>query len=542
MSRSFSLRLFAGASVVASAALVALSVFVIAENRGRERALGEALFHEDARTALWQMEMRVATMLTAATYIEEPGQDDSIGWLACGIDLAGNNVEPAREQPPAIAHCAQLAADDALELAQFDAVGGPRTEEEVAGAQVAPESWTGAIKQRGEPRSREQYQVRQNANMNALGQMWVRPSRGLVVGPLATFWFEEQPGDLSLYFSRRVEGGAGGSDVRYETFFVPWDQLQAALLAEVKGLFPEAKLDPIRTESSGSQSADEGMRLASIPLRLDVTPPQVGGRASLMHWWPLVGAWAGLSLAVVCGFFGLRASLAYGDKHRRFTHAVTHELRTPLTTFRMYSEMLRSGMVPPGSEDEYLRTLEAESCRLVGLVENVLSYARLEEGGELPPRERLTASRLLESLMPAIERSADPASIEFVDESGDAELVTDPSAVGQVLGNLVENAVKYGAPVDGSPHGIRVALGAHSGSIRLDVIDQGPGITAEMRGRMFAPFDRAGRDSSDSAPGVGLGLALCRRLASQLGGRLDWVPAEKGATFRLTLPRATEGR
>lgn len=541
MSRSFSVRLFAAASVIASAALVALSVFVVAENRGRERALGEALFHEDARTALWQMEMRVATMLTAATYVEEPIQGEAAGFLACGIDISGNNVQPARAQPVALAQCAQVAADEALESAQVNALEGS-SQHQSSQQQTAPESWTGAIKQRGEPRSLEQYQVRQTANMNALGQMWVRPSRGLVVGPLATFWFDEEPRDLSLYFSRRVEGWLGGDEVRYETFFVPWLQLENALLTEVKTLFPTAKLLPIRSESTGMEEGGEGMRLASIPVSFDVSPPALDRRASLMHWWPLMGAWAGLSLAIVCGFFGLRASLAYGDKHRRFTHAVTHELRTPLTTFRMYSEMLRSGMVPPGSEDEYLRTLEAESCRLVGLVENVLSYARLEEGGELPPRERLTASRLLESLMPGVQLSAEPASIEFVDESGDAEVATDPSAVGQVLANLVENAVKYGAPVDGSAHGIRVVLGADPRWVRLDVIDQGRGITAQMRGRMFAPFDRAGRDSSDAAPGVGLGLALCRRLASQLGGRLDWVESERGATFRLTLPRASESQ
>ncbi len=542
MNRSIAVRLFAGASVIAIAALVALSIFVVAENRGRERALGAALFHEDARTALWQMEMRVAGMLTAATYFEEPGQGNPAGWLACGIDPASNDVQPAKAQPVAVALCAQVAADEALESAQAYALAEPGGRGGPA-LQAAPESWTGAIEQRGEPRSREDFQLRQTSNMNSLQQLRVLPSKGLLVGPLATFWSEDESGDLSLFLSRRVDGAGGSTGTRYETFFMPWDQLEGTLLGEVESLFPKAKLRPIREEPDPwEQPASVGMRLASIPVGFDVSPPALTPKASLMHWWPLISAWAGLGLALVCGFVGLRASLAYGDKHRRFTHAVTHELRTPLTTFRMYSEMLRSGMVPPGAEEEYLRTLESESCRLVGLVENVLSYARLEEGGELPPRERMTASGLLESLVPGVNRCAEPVAIEFEDKAGSVELTTDPSAVGQVLTNLVENATKYGAPVDGSAHTIRVVLHADAASVHLDVIDGGPGIGSEMRARMFAPFDRAGRDSSDAAPGVGLGLALSRRLAAQLGGRLDWIGAEKGATFRLSLPRVLEGQ
>jgi len=540
--RSFAVRLFGGASVIAVVALAALSVFVVAETRGRERALGEALFHEDARTALWQMEMRVTTMLTAATYLEAPGQSGSPDWLACAIDPDNNDIKPAAAQTVAVATCAQIAADEALEsarsfaLAEVQPFGGPIQ-------QAAGESWDGAIEQRGKARSREEFQLRQTSNMANYGQVRRLPSKGLLVGPLATFWSEGESGELALYLSRRVEGAEGLDSARYETFFLPWDQLKRTLLTEVKALFPEAQLEPIReAQDARTQQADEGMRLASIPVRFDVAPPTLTPRASLMHWWPLMSAWAGLGFALVCGFFGLRASLAYGDKHRRFTHAVTHELRTPLTTFRMYSEMLRSGMVPPGSEDEYLQTLESESCRLVGLVENVLSYARLEEGGELPPRERMTASGLFDSLEPSARRSADPISIEFSDEAGSAELTTDPGAVGQVLANLVENAAKYGTPEDGSLHSIRVVMHTDLNSVHVDVIDQGPGIGSAMRGRMFAPFDRAGRDSSDAAPGVGLGLALSRRLAAQLGGRLDWVKADRGATFRLSLPRASESQ
>jgi len=68
------------------------------------------------------------------------------------------------------------------------------------------------------------------------------------------------------------------------------------------------------------------------------------------------------------------------------------------------------------------------------------------------------------------------------------------------------------------------------------VRDDGPGVPSSVQGSIFDPFERGGRDASDPAPGVGLGLALSRALAHDLGGRLTLEPSERGATFRLVLP------
>ena len=90
---------------------------------------------------------------------------------------------------------------------------------------------------------------------------------------------------------------------------------------------------------------------------------------------------AGVRPAAATAVSALRASIAFGERRSRFASAVTHELRTPLTTFRMYSEMLADDMVPDeGQRRVYLATLKEESGRLATLVENVLTYARLEEG------------------------------------------------------------------------------------------------------------------------------------------------------------------
>ena len=100
--------------------------------------------------------------------------------------------------------------------------------------------------------------------------------------------------------------------------------------------------------------------------------------------------------------FSLRATILYAERRGRFASTVTHELRTPLTTFRMYSEMLAKGMVPEEKRAEYTSVLERESVRLSRLVENVLAYARIEEGHAGVERESLPVDVLLERCLPAL--------------------------------------------------------------------------------------------------------------------------------------------
>jgi signal transduction histidine kinase len=117
-------------------------------------------------------------------------------------------------------------------------------------------------------------------------------------------------------------------------------------------------------------------------------------------------------------------------------------------------------------------------------------------------------------------------------------MVVDAEAVDQILGNLVDNAAKYANGT--SPPTIQVAGKAANGSLVLTVLDHGPGIAREQAAAIFEPFERGGRDPSDPVPGVGLGLALARGLARELGGELTLEsPTDGGARFRLELPATT---
>jgi signal transduction histidine kinase len=206
----------------------------------------------------------------------------------------------------------------------------------------------------------------------------------------------------------------------------------------------------------------------------------------------------------------------------------------------MYTEMLAKDMVSdPERRGLYLETLGAEANRLSHLVENVLAYARLERGSTSGRREAVTLGALLDRALPRLRERAAHAGMAFEvdaeDRRGEA-VRADPSAVEQILFNLVDNACKYGRCA--GECSIRLEAAAReNGHVALKVRDHGPGVPRGVR--LFSPFSKSAEDAAVTAPGVGLGLALSRRLAREMGGdlKLESGPGE-GACFVLELPAA----
>jgi signal transduction histidine kinase len=219
---------------------------------------------------------------------------------------------------------------------------------------------------------------------------------------------------------------------------------------------------------------------------------------------------------------------------------VTHELRTPLTTFRLYSEMLAQGMLPDETQRQrYLDTLRVEADRLARLVDNVLSYARLERGRAGSHREPITLRALLDRCMERLTERAAQAGLELRTESqlelSELTVVTDASAVEQILFNLVDNAAKYAGRC--SDRVLHVTIDRDRNQVQIRVQDHGPGVSNRVERRLFQPFSKSAEDAAHTAPGVGLGLALSRRLAKELGGQLTLEKnSPSGATFLLSLP------
>ncbi len=313
--------------------------------------------------------------------------------------------------------------------------------------------------------------------------------------------------------------------------------LQSLLAQEVTDLFPEARLIPMR-EAEPSQPE---RTMTALPFQLDPGPalldvPDPG-------WTPLrVGlalAWLAALVALVAVGLGGWSLLNLSERRIRFVSAVTHELRTPLTTLRLYLDMLVNGLVREERQrNEYIHTLHAETDRLNRLVGNVLDFSRLENQRPRLNRSRVTLADLLEQVRTTWAGRCHDADKELIVENqlpADATLCTDRELVQQILGNLIDNACKYSRGAADRRLWMRASGdGRH---LVFEIEDRGPGVPVKDRRLIFRAF-RRGLGADETAGGVGLGLALARRWARLVGGRLTLqnCPFRPGACFRVELP------
>jgi signal transduction histidine kinase len=278
--------------------------------------------------------------------------------------------------------------------------------------------------------------------------------------------------------------------------------------------------------------------LAALPLQLDPGPlPPPPGEVG---WTPLrVGltfAWAAALVALLAVALGGWSLIDLSERRIRFVSAVTHELRTPLTTLRLYLDMLTNGLVRDEQQRaEYLRTLHAEADRLTRLVSNVLDFSRLENQRPNLVRAPVTVGALLEQIGATWQGRCQDGGKELVIEPApEAALVTDAALLQQVLGNLIDNACKYSREAEDRRIWVRARV--EGGRVAFEVEDRGPGVPVRERHSIFRPF-RRGTSADVTAGGVGLGLALAKRWAELLGGKLTLASPSgaPGACFRVEL-------
>ena len=338
-------------------------------------------------------------------------------------------------------------------------------------------------------------------------------------------------GDLVLL--RRVRRG----DARLlQGTWLDWPALRTFLLTQVEAVAPGARLEPAGSDGE----TDPGRRLALLPAKL-VPGPML--ETEPRDWTPvrlsLAAAWGAALLGLLGVGSLLKGAVTLSQRRADFVSAVTHELRTPLTTFRLYTDMLLDDVVPAEERPSYLATLKREADRLGHLVENVLAFSRLERRSAGTRTESLALADLLARVVPRLtERAAQADLILQVEASPDLEgerVRVEVESAEQILLNLVDNACKY-APNPGQP-ALRLEAVVRGRQAVIRLHDHGPGIDPRERRRIFRPFHRSATRAAGSAPGVGLGLALSRRLARGMGGDLRLAGAEDGAVFEFWLPR-----
>ena len=280
-----------------------------------------------------------------------------------------------------------------------------------------------------------------------------------------------------------------------------------------------------------------GIRV-QVALRPDVAPKLAIGGMPRSNVPMLLSLLALTAVLVVAALLQLHREYELSRLRADFVSGVSHELRTPLAQIRMFSETLLLGRVR--SEGERVRSLEIvdqEARRLTHLVENLLHFSRSERQATRLSPAAAPLAPLVREAVEAFAPLAAARGVTFRTELRDGLVApVDAEALRQMLVNLLDNAVKYG-PADQT---ITVGLESGDGKARIRVEDQGLGVPAADRERIWDRFWRLERDRGSAVAGTGIGLSVVRELVALHGGRA-W--AEEGAggigtRFVLELPLA----
>jgi two-component system phosphate regulon sensor histidine kinase PhoR len=247
-----------------------------------------------------------------------------------------------------------------------------------------------------------------------------------------------------------------------------------------------------------------------------------------------------MTLTLAIGLFAsLRAARARESlalMRADFVSAVTHELKTPLANLRALNETLASGRTTPEMTREYAQMGVGEATRLARLVDNILAYSRVADVADVYSFEPIALAavvqRSLRDFGPTLSRDGYSVAVDLPDDL--PRVRADPHALGLLLNNLLDNAIRYSSEVKA----LTISARAQSGNVTLDVSDRGIGIPADELERVTRKFVR-GRTSVGG--GSGLGLAIVERIVIDHGGKLGiQSTVGKGTTVSVTIPAVTD--
>jgi signal transduction histidine kinase len=260
-----------------------------------------------------------------------------------------------------------------------------------------------------------------------------------------------------------------------------------------------------------------------------------------------------LTLGVMCAQAIMRAHLRAAELLAReqaeranrskahFVATISHELRTPMNAVLGYTELLTDEIYGPVNElqRDHLGRVRASGKHLLGLIEDLLGYARIEAGEEVVrPESVLLVDIVEESLVlvrPIAMKKGHRIRVEGPAEP--IELHTDPRKLRQILVNLLANAVKFS---DTGDILLLLRIEGRNAEVKvyLEVTDGGRGIALENQEQVFEPFWQEDPSSTDSSGSTGLGLSVARQLARLLGGDVNVTKSSpgRGSTFVVSLP------
>lgn len=227
----------------------------------------------------------------------------------------------------------------------------------------------------------------------------------------------------------------------------------------------------------------------------------------------------------------------YSDIKDEFLYTVTHELRTPLTSIRAMAEILEDN--PDLDEEQrqtFVRNIAFETNRLSRLISHVLDLEKFESGSQQLQRERLDIKPLIEEAIRSVQQLLKEKGIAIRVDYRDSLVDTfaDRDRIAQVLVNLLSNAIKYCPSENGTIEVIAYRL---ADAIKVNVQDNGPGISTEEQALIFDKFYQVRHQTRKKPKGSGLGLAICKNIIEMHKGTIGVTsPEGQGAHFSFTLP------
>lgn len=251
----------------------------------------------------------------------------------------------------------------------------------------------------------------------------------------------------------------------------------------------------------------------------------------------------GLALGVI--ILGMMIYLYAAAKERKlsqlrseFVSNVTHELKTPLSLIKMFAELLVIGKVAEERRQRYCEIIYRESDRLGALIDTVLDFSRLERGKSHYEKAEIDLEAVVRRAVEMFRLRLDHETIGLTVEveQPPPPVFADGQAITLALINLLDNALKY---AEGTSQ-IRLSLSTRGRMVRIEVADDGPGISPEEIRRIFERFYRGQAAASSHSRGSGIGLSIVQAIANGHDGRV-WVESSpgEGATFIIELPSLT---
>jgi signal transduction histidine kinase len=295
--------------------------------------------------------------------------------------------------------------------------------------------------------------------------------------------------------------------------------------------------------ASTAPRATRTLSAVDLPWELHVTDSRGGPGIATSRWEGrnyLIAALVmiGLLVSLACYAMvrGVLREAAAGRLQSDFVSAVSHEFRSPLTTLRQLTELLADGRIhEEGRRLRYFNVLQQESARLHQLVEDLLDFGRMDAGRRQYRIEPLDLSELVRDGIEEYQTmaGANGHRIEVSSDSSRLVVDADREAIGRVIRNLLENAVKY-SPAATT---VWVETGHDARSAVLRVRDEGIGIPPEEKARIFEKFVRGEAAKHACIPGTGIGLAMVKEILRAHHGDVDLASeVGRGSTFIVRLP------